>query len=61
MNKIKTAIIHWLGGYTDYENYAQYRRGQKEMLANARGFFKTLYGQPSDEQLKRMWNFINEE
>lgn len=61
MNKIKTILIHWLGGYTGYENYAQYRRGQKDTLTNARLYLKSLYGHPADEQLKRIWDFFNKE
>lgn len=59
MNKIKTAIIHWLGGVTIEEEVNVIAACQCELIKTAfKAFRETIReynGLPADEWCKRVW------
>lgn len=64
IDKIKTKLIHWLGGYTEAEKRATgreaYEVGVKTMAHNMKLFADRLYGFPADEWCKKMYERIKQ-
>lgn len=64
IDKIKTKLIHWLGGYTEAEKRATgreaYEVGVKTMAHNMKLFADRLYGFPADEWCKEMYERIKQ-
>ena len=64
IDKIKTKLIHWLGGYTEDECRAKcidaYKVGAKNMAYNMKVFADRLYGLPADEWCKEMYERIKQ-
>lgn len=62
MKKIKNALIHWLGGYTEVEYF---RHGQEAFddgisygLTDAKEYADSLYGLSSDEWCNKMYEYL---
>lgn len=64
IGKIKTKLIHWLGGYTEAEQHANgrdaYEVGVKSMAYSMRVFADKLYGLPADDWCKKMYERIKQ-
>lgn len=64
IDKIKTKLIHWLGGYTEAEKRATgreaYEVGVKTMAHNMKVFADRLYGLPADDWCKEMYERIKQ-
>lgn len=62
MKKIKTLLIHLLGGVTVAEsrkrNNISFLLGKKEVCIDIRDYADYLYGKPADEWCKLMYEFI---
>lgn len=60
--KIKTWLIHILGGVTVAEsrkrNYISFLLGMKGVCIDIRDYADSLYGKPADEWSKLMYEFI---
>ena len=68
LDKIKTKLIHWLGGYT----YAELRKdgrksyelgvdiGEMHMAYRIKDFADSLYGLPADDWCKQMYEHIKQ-
>lgn len=61
--KIKTWLIHWLGGVTAEEKQlAEHRRyydGINDERAFIKAYAKSLYGKDPESWCQSMWNYIN--
>lgn len=62
MKKIKTWLIHLLGGVTVAENkkgnHISFLLGKKCGCIDIRDYADSLYGEPADEWCKLMYEFI---
>ena len=62
IDKIKTKLIHWLGGYTEAELRENSREacnaGEESMLYSLKVFADRLYGLPADDWCKKMYERI---
>ena len=62
IDKIKTKLIHWLGGYTKAEFRKNEREsfefGETNMRYRLYSFANSLYGLPADEWCKKMYERI---
>ena len=60
--KIKTWLIHLLGGVTVAENrkrnYISFCLGKKDACIDIRDYADSLYGKPADEWSELMYEFI---
>lgn len=64
IDKIKTKLIHLLGGYTEAEQRANgrdaYEVGVKSMAYSMRVFADKLYGLPAEDWCKKMYERIKQ-
>ena len=64
IDKIKTKLTHWLGGYTKAElrknGRESYEVGEIDMAYNMKLFADRLYGLPADEWCKKMYERIKQ-
>ena len=64
MNKIKTYLIHFLGGVTEEENKESNANsnaiGRLQKLYDLKSFVDSMNGTPADEWCKRMYQRIIE-
>lgn len=64
IDKIKTKLIHWLGGYTEAEQRENGREaygiGVQTMLYNLKVFADRLNGLPADDWCKKMYERLEQ-
>lgn len=64
IDKIKTKLIHWLGGYTEAEKRAngnsKYNSGVFVTYCHLLSFADRLYGLSADDWCKRMYQHIEQ-
>ena len=64
IDKIKTGLIHRLGGYTKAElrknSRESYKVGAKSMAFSMKVFADRLYGLPAEEWCKKMYERIKQ-
>lgn len=58
MNKLKTRIIHWLGGYTREEERQAYTDGNHDMCVQIREKAKELNGMDPVDWCNSMWLYL---
>lgn len=64
MKRIKEAIIHWLGGYTEFEygcerDKARYD-SRKFIFDVIKTYADSLYGEPAEVWCEKMYKFIED-
>lgn len=65
MKKIKTAIIHWLGGVTKQElkdaKLSCFKRGFLVEATAIQCVMRDLYGLPAEEWCDAAWTYVTDE
>lgn len=65
MNKLRTTLIHWLGGYTVEESVESDRNswtlGALTNLINIKCYLDSLYGESSEQWCDKAYKYINKQ
>lgn len=60
IKKIKTCLIHWLGGVTDEQETVTFLLGQNVVIESMLAHADSIYGVNADFWCKSMYNHILE-
>lgn len=58
LKKLKTKVIHYLGGYTEEEAMNAYKKGKLYAYERVKTRAKELYGFPADEWCNLLYEHI---